>query len=147
MDPVQMLKDDHKKVKQLFKQFEKADDGKKMEIAREVFRELEVHSKVEEEIFYPAYKQKADEEGQETTNEAVEEHHVVDVLIKEMKAMKKVDETFEAKFTVLTENVEHHIEEEEQEMLPDAKKLLKDQSDELAQKMERRKKELLAAAR
>jgi hemerythrin-like domain-containing protein len=145
MDPVQMLKDDHKKVKQLFKQFEKADDGKKMEIAKEVFRELEVHSKVEEEIFYPAYKQKADEEGKETTNEAVEEHHVVDVLIKEMKAMKKVDETFEAKFTVLTENVEHHIEEEEQEMLPDAKKLLKDQSDELAQKMEKRKKEMMAA--
>ncbi|HZO28996.1 MAG TPA: hemerythrin domain-containing protein, partial [Chloroflexota bacterium] len=121
MDAVKLLKDDHKKVKELFRQFEKArsTDRKKV-IAEEAMHELEVHAEIEEEIFYPAAKAKADAEGKELVAEAVEEHHVVKVLIGELKSMREVNEQFEAKFTVLIENVEHHIEEEEKEMLPDA---------------------------
>ncbi len=107
--------------------------------------EMTVHEVIEEEIFYPAVKRKADEEGKELVAEAVEEHHVIDVLIKEMKAMRSIDEQYKAKFTVLQENVEHHVEEEEGEMFPDAKKLLGDDIEKLAERMDKRKQELMAA--
>jgi len=148
MDAVKLIKDDHKKVKDLFRQFEKARSAdRKMKIAQEVFQELEVHAEIEEEIFYPAAKAKADQEGKELVAEAVEEHHVVKVLIEEMKAIPQMNEQFEAKFTVLIENVEHHIEEEEKDMLPDAKKTLGDDIQALGDRMQARKGELMAAAR
>lgn len=148
MDAIKLLKDDHKKVKDLFRQFEKArSDSRKKAIAEEVFHELEVHSTIEEEIFYPAVKEKADQEGKEIVAESVEEHHVVDVLINELKAIPEVNEQYEAKFTVLTENVEHHIEEEEKEMFPEAKKLLGNDVKALGEKMQARKDELMATAR
>jgi len=148
VDAVKLLKDDHKKVKDLFRQFEKArSDDRKKAIAEEVFHELEVHAAIEEEMFYPAAKEKADKEGKELVAEAVEEHHVVKVLIGELQQMREVNEQFEAKFTVLIENVEHHIEEEEKEMLPDAKKALGDEIEAFGDRMERRKSQLMAAAR
>jgi hemerythrin-like domain-containing protein len=146
MDAVKLIKDDHKKVKDLFRQFEKARSAdRKKKIAEEVFQELEVHAEIEEEIFYPAAKAKADKEGKALVAEAVEEHHVVKVLIGELKALTEVNEQYEAKFTVLIENVEHHIEEEEKEMLPDAKKALGDDTGTLGDEMKARKEELLAA--
>jgi len=148
MDAVKLLKDDHKKVKDLFRQFESARTAdRKMKIAQEAMNELDVHAEIEEEIFYPAAKAKADNEGKELVAEAVEEHHVVKMLIAELKAMPEVNEQFEAKFTVLIENVEHHIEEEEKEMLPDAKKTLGKDIDMLGDQMAARKKELMAATR
>jgi hemerythrin-like domain-containing protein len=145
VDAVKLLKDDHKKVKDLFRQFEKArSTDRKMKIAQEAMHELEVHAEIEEEIFYPAAKAKADKEGKELVAEAVEEHHVVKVLIGELKALPEVNEQFEAKFTVLIENVEHHIEEEEKEMLPDAKKTLGKDIDVLGDQMKARKEELMA---
>ena len=147
MDAVKLIKDDHKKVKDLFRQFEKARTAdRKMAIAQEVFQELDVHAEIEEEIFYPAAKAKADREGKELVAEAVEEHHVVKMLISELKAMPQVNEQFEAKFTVLIENVEHHIEEEEQEMLPDAREKLGDDIQALGDEMQARKDELMAGA-
>jgi hemerythrin-like domain-containing protein len=146
VDAVKLLKDDHKKVKDLFRQFEKARSAdRKKKIADEAMHELEVHAAIEEEMFYPAAKEKADKEGKELVAEAVEEHHVVKVLIGELKEMPEVNEQFEAKFTVLIENVEHHIEEEEKEMLPDAKKALGDEIEALGDQMERRKSQLMAA--
>ncbi len=148
MDAVKLIKDDHKKVKDLFRQFEKARTAdRKMKIAEEAMHELEVHAEIEEEIFYPAAKSKADKEGKELVAEAVEEHHVVKVLIGELQAMREVNEQFEAKFTVLIENVEHHIEEEEKEMLPDAQKTLGDETKVLGDRMETRKQALMATAR
>src|SRR5947207_10396979 len=86
VDAVKLLKDDHKKVKDLFRQFEKARSAdRKKKIAEEAMQELEVHAAIEEEIFYPAAKAKADREGKELVAEAVEEHHVVKVLIGELK--------------------------------------------------------------
>jgi hemerythrin-like domain-containing protein len=148
MDAVTLLKDDHKKVKDLFRQFEKARSAdRKKKIAEDAMHELEVHAEIEEEIFYPAAKAKADKEGKQLVAEAVEEHHVVKVLIGELQAMAEVNEQYEAKFTVLIENVEHHIEEEEKEMLPDAKKTLGNDIDALGDQMKARKEELLAVSR
>ena len=146
MDAIKLLKDDHEKVKGLFRQFEKArSEDKKKQLADEIMMELEVHSTVEEEIFYPAVREKVGED--ELVAEAVEEHHVVDVLMKEIKELEPSDERFEAKMTVLIENVEHHIEEEEKEMLPDAKKKLGKDVEVLGDQMEQRKQQLMAVAR
>jgi hemerythrin-like domain-containing protein len=147
MDAIKLLKDDHKKVKDLFREYEKLGDRahvSKRRIAEQVFMELEVHTAIEEEIFYPAVREKSDKDGKELVAEGYEEHHVVDVLIRELKALQPEDEAYDAKFKVLTENVEHHIEEEEGEMLPDAEETLRDQLDELGERMLRRKEELTA---
>ncbi len=145
MDIFSMLKKDHTKVKALFKQFEAAKGAKKREIAEEVFQELEVHTQVEEEVFYPALEVEADKKGEELVREAYEEHHVVKLLMKELKALGKDEvDIFVAKFTVLQENVEHHIKEEENELFPKAKKLLKDDLDGISEEAVERKEELLA---
>lgn len=149
MDAITLLKDDHKKVKALFREYESAGDRAhqtKKRIAQQVFAELEVHTAIEEEIFYPAVTSRADKEGKELVDEGIEEHHVVDVLIAELKQLSPEDDQYDAKFKVLTENVEHHIEEEEGEMLPDAKKTLGGTLDELGERMMRRKQELQATA-
>ena len=147
MDAIRLLKDDHQKVKKLFREYEAAGEGKKHGIVEQVFHELEVHTTLEEEIFYPAVKAKADEKGQELVAESLQEHHVVDVLMKEMKRLDPEKPEYEAKFTVLMENVEHHAEEEEKEMFPDAEKKLRGELERLGGEMERRKQELTARAR
>ena len=147
MNAIRMLKADHKKVKGLFREYESAGDRayqRKRSIADRVFRELEVHSKLEEEIFYPAVREKTDEEGKELVLEGIEEHHVVENLIAELRGRDPEHEEFDAKFKVLTENVEHHIEEEEGEMLPNAQKVLRKELDRLGSEMEQRKKQLLS---
>ena len=148
MDAIKMLKDDHKKVKGLFRDYESAGDNAyktKLKIAMTVCDELEVHSTLEEEIFYPAVAAQSGEEGKDLVLEGIEEHAQVKVLIAELREMSPEDETFDAKFKVLTEDVEHHIKEEEEEMLPDARKKLGDELDAIGDKMEVRKQELMAA--
>lgn len=141
-DPIAMLKEDHKKVQQLFDEFEQASNSRsKGRIAREALMELDVHAGIEEEIFYPAFQAEM-EESNDIVLEAEEEHHVVHVLIGELRDMDPSDERFEAKFTVLAENVRHHIKEEEKEMLPKAKDLGKERLNELGQEMASRRKEL-----
>ena len=143
---IDMLKEDHEKVKTLFQQYEAAGDRAyktKQRIAEEVFTELEVHTTLEEEIFYPAVKRKADQDGQALVAEALEEHHVVAVLMEELKSLDPKDERYDAKFKVLMENVAHHIEEEEEEMLPDAEEILREQLERLGEQMQGRKEELM----
>ena len=114
-----MLREDHKKVKGLFEEFEQASDAKaKQRIVETALTELEVHSKVEEELIYPAIRAEIDDD--DLMDEALEEHHVVHALIGELKKMKPSDDRYDAKFTVLAENVRHHIKEEESEMFPKA---------------------------
>jgi hemerythrin-like domain-containing protein len=147
MDPIKLLKDDHQKVKQLFRDYEAASDKayqRKGTIAGKIFQELEVHTTLEEDIFYPAVEAKADKEGQKMVEEAEEEHHVVHVLLGELKTMDVQDEHFDAKMTVLIETVEHHIQEEEHEMLPDAQKTLGKDLEHLGEQMYARKQELMA---
>ncbi len=142
-DPVTLLKEDHVKVKGLFDKFENAkSDGAKKNAARKAIAELKVHAAIEEEIFYPAYdKALSSEEAHDILLEADEEHHVVHLLIDELDRMSDDDENFDAKFTVLAENVRHHIEEEEKEMLPKASKMEKNLLTQLAEQMSIRKKE------
>jgi hemerythrin superfamily protein len=117
---IEMLKADHEKVKGLFEEFESADRKERAEIAATAILELEIHADLEEKLIYPAIREEIEED--DMMNEAVEEHHLVHVLIKELKKLKPADEIFQAKFKVLGELVKHHIEEEEGEMLPKAEK-------------------------
>ena len=146
-DPVALLKEDHTMVKALFDKFESAkSEGPKVKAARQALIELKVHAAIEEEIFYPAFdKEISNKEAHEVYLEAEEEHHVAHVLIAELDALADDDEHFEAKFTVLAENVRHHIEEEETQMLPKAKALGKELLSQLGEQMATRKKELMAA--
>ena len=148
MDAIEMLKADHEKVKGLFRQYEAAGDRayqKKKSIAEEVFIEITVHSALEEELFYPAVKAETDKEGQELVAESVEEHHVVAMLIEELKELDPKDERYDAKFTVLMENVEHHIEEEEDELFPEAEDVIGDAIEDLGAQMKERKDQLMAS--
>jgi len=140
-DPIKLLKDDHKKVKELFTEFETADGRSKRRIANEAIMELDIHAAIEEEIFYPAMLEALKDEI--VVAEAEEEHHVVHVLIEELRGMEKPDVHFDAKFTVLAENVKHHIEEEEKEMLSKAGKAGKELLDQLGEQMLERKEALM----
>jgi len=116
---IDMLREDHKKVKGLFEEFEQAEDATtKKRIVETALTELEVHSKLEEELIYPAIRAEIDND--ELMDEALEEHHVVHGLLGELKKMKPGNERYDAKFTVLAENVRHHIKEEESEMFSKA---------------------------
>src|SRR6185295_20320440 len=100
-----MLKADHKKVKALFAQFQEARPQQQEDIAQTAIQELEVHAELEEGLIYPAIRQGIDDA--ELMNEANEEHHLVHVLIAELKELDPSDEAFAAKFTVLGELVKH----------------------------------------
>jgi hemerythrin superfamily protein len=137
---VSMLKEDHDRVKDLFDQFEAAKNRPaKMKIVRAALTELKVHAAIEEELFYPAVRKPL---GKEIMNEADEEHHVAKLLIAELDVMDGSESHFDAKFHVLSENVRHHIKEEEDEMLPKAKGVEID-FEALAEKMAARKEQLL----
>lgn len=117
---VEMLKEDHAHVKGLFEEFEAAEAQTQAGIAAKAIAELEIHAELEEKLIYPAIRKAIDDTN--LMNEAVEEHHLVHVLIAELKKLKPKDEKFHAKFCVLSELVKHHIEEEEGEMLPEAER-------------------------
>jgi hemerythrin superfamily protein len=120
-DAIQLLKADHREVEKLFSQFEKArGDERKMQIARQVCMELRVHTQIEEEIFYPASRDFLKDD--EIVNEAIVEHQAAKDLIDEIEGMEATDEMFEAKVTVLQEQIEHHVEEEEKELFPQLQK-------------------------
>ena len=143
-NPISMLKEDHKNVKELFDQFEKAKDERtQMQVARKAIGELKIHAAIEEEIFYPGIEEMVDDE--EIMKEATEEHHVAHFLIDELEGEELEPEVFHAKFIVLAENVRHHIKEEEGEMIPridrDAEEL-----EELGTRMMERKQQLQAGA-
>lgn len=112
-----------------------------------MFEELAIHEQIEEEIFYPAVREGASKEGVEIVLEGYEEHHVMDVLQEELKAASVEDENYDAKFKVLTENVEHHIEEEEGEMFAEARKALVNTADEVGERMLKLKEKLMGLTR
>jgi hypothetical protein len=145
-DALQLLRQDHQEVKDLFKRFEATEDRReKQEIAGTAIVELVVHSMIEEEIFYPAVRQELEGQGEdeEIMFEAEEEHHVVDLLIEELTTGKVSDDSFDAKFKVMAENVKHHIQEEESMMLPKAAELGSDRLNQLGDQMYERKMELM----
>jgi hypothetical protein len=110
-DAIALLKADHRKVEELFEQFEKASgDGRKRKLAEEICMELTVHARIEEEIFYPACMGKVEEDD---LNEAYVEHDGAKVLIAEIEAGGPGDDFYDAKVKVLSEMIEHHVGEEE----------------------------------
>lgn len=120
---IDLLIDDHKKVKKLFKDFdklkEKGGDEEKQALVEEICNELLLHTQVEEEIFYPAAREAVEED---MLNEAEVEHASAKDLIEQIQALKPSDPMYDAKVTVLGEYIEHHVEEEEKEMFPKVKK-------------------------
>jgi hemerythrin-like domain-containing protein len=145
MDAMQLLKDDHDKVKKMLQELDSTTErGVKTreELFTKVKQELEVHEAIEEEIFYPALKDHP--KTREIALEAYEEHHVVDTVMAEIEGVAFDDETWAAKFSVLKENLEHHIDEEEGEMFKQAKQVFdRDELEQLGESMDARKQELM----
>ena len=145
-DAVALIKADHRMVEQLFREFEEAGDRAyktKQRLVEQIIKELEVHATIEEETYYPAVEAKAKKDGKELVAEAIEEHHVVRILLGELSTTPAEDEAFDAKVTVLMENVRHHVEEEEEEMLPQSEEVLgKEELTRLGEEMAARKRQL-----
>ncbi|GAC1401501.1 MAG: hypothetical protein NVSMB52_15330 [Chloroflexota bacterium] len=137
------LKADHQAVKALFDDFENTDDrAMKTTIVNEALEELSLHATLEEELFYPAVRQSIEDEHG-VMNEADEEHHVAKILIAELEEMDGSESHYDAKFTVLAENVRHHIKEEEEDMFLKAQTTGID-FNALGEQMRGRKEELLS---
>jgi hemerythrin superfamily protein len=120
MDAITLLKNDHKTVQKLFREFEKTGDRAvktRRRLVDQMIKELTVHACIEEQLFYPAAR-KAAPDTKDHVLESVEEHHVVVWMLSELAGMDAADERFTAKVTVLIENVRHHVEEEEQDWFP-----------------------------
>ena len=119
-DAIVVLKEDHKNVKRLFKEFQAAEDGPaetKARIVKQILTELTVHTYLENEVMYPEVRRLLPDLDDDIL-ESYEEHHVADVLCMELSTMTPDDEHFDAKVTVLIESVTHHIDEEEKEWFP-----------------------------
>ena len=120
MDAITTLKDDHKAVEALFKRFEKAGDraySEKRAIVDRIVEELSKHAAIEEQLFYPVVRATVPK-TEDIALESLEEHHIVKWVLSELDEMSPEDERFDAKVTVLIENVRHHVKEEETEFFP-----------------------------
>ena len=143
MDALTLLKNDHQKMRKLLDELESTTErGVKTreQLFATIKGELTIHEIIEEEIFYPALKDHP--KAKDIVLEAYEEHHVVDTVMAELEDLPVDDETWGAKATVMKENVEHHMEEEEGEMFQKARQVFDDDElDELGTRMEQRKSE------
>jgi hemerythrin superfamily protein len=150
-DAISMLKADHEKVRGLLAQLEKSTEQgvkKREQLLSQIAEEVTIHTTLEEEIFYPSYRDAvAKKEDRKLYQEAIEEHHVVDLVMPEIEDTDPGSEVFSAKAKVLKEIIEHHAEEEEKEMFPRARKAMEaEELRELGQRMEARRAELKGAA-
>jgi hemerythrin superfamily protein len=149
MDAITLLKEDHQKVRKLFSDFEGLGDNAhktKRELVDKMIEELTVHAYIEEKFFYPAAREleakDGGEEPEELVKEAEEEHAQVKTLLAELEGMSPEDEYFDAKVTVVIDNVRHHAEEEEEQMFPKVRDGMgRNELQELGDRMERAKQE------
>jgi hemerythrin superfamily protein len=124
-DAITLLKSDHQAVEALFKQYEAAGDRAykaKRKLVDRIIRELSVHAAIEEMVFYPATRELSGE-VEDHVLESLEEHHIVKWVLRELDGMDPQHERFDAKVTVLIENVRHHVKEEEKDYFPRVRKL------------------------
>ena len=137
-DAIVMLKNDHKEILRVFKDFENAGDRalkRKGKLVDRIIELLTVHTYIENEVMYPRVRELVPD-LEDDVLESYEEHHVADVLIMELTNMSPSDERFDAKTTVLIENVEHHIDEEEDEWFPKVREALgRNQLQEIGEEM------------
>ena len=148
MNVFTLLKADHKKVAGILEKIDSTTErGVKTreELFTQLKTELDIHARIEETIFYPALKEA--DETRDITLEAFEEHRLVKQLLRELESLGKGEETWTAKFTVLKENIEHHVEEEEGEMFKKARKVISEEDAEtIGTRMEKAKAEQTKAA-
>ncbi len=143
-DAIALLKADHKEVKQWFEDFEEASgDNEKAALAQKICKALEVHTRIEEEIFYPAARRATGDN--DLLDEATVEHAGAKELVAQIKSMKPGDPLFDAKVKVLGEQIDHHVQEEEGELFPEARSAKMDLAA-LGEQLAARKKALMAAA-
>jgi hemerythrin-like domain-containing protein len=149
MNALELLKTDHDKVKKLLDEGESTTERAektRTELLATIKQELTLHEEIEETIFYPALKEHP--KAREIVLEGYEEHNVVDTVMGELEATDVTDETWGAKFKVMKENIEHHIEEEEGEMFKQARSVFDaDELQELGDRMAARKEQRTAAVR
>ena len=146
VDAIALLKTDHKKVRGLLETLDKTDaPARRTKLLAQIEVEVKAHTKVEEEIFYPAFKRKAEEsEELEMFFEAKEEHGLVDIILPKAKASDPAGEEFGARAKVLKDLIVHHAKEEEKEMFKAAKKLFdRDELKALGAQMQTRKRQIL----
>lgn len=146
MDALALLTADHNRVRGLFHRFKDAKDRAATDemrtVQQEIFTDLDVHTRIEEEVFYP-WAGDLSEEIAEAVEEGIQEHHVVTVLMDEIRGLDPGTDAFVAKMTVLIENVEHHAGEEEGELFPEVRSAADDDDlEEVADRLEARKQEL-----
>jgi hemerythrin superfamily protein len=142
-DAISLLKQDHQKVRKLLKRFQSSPSE---DLLDEIENELKVHTQIEEEIFYPAFRDAVEgkEQQEKLYYEALEEHHVVDLVLPEIKGTSEASEEFEAKGKVLKDLVEHHAGEEEKNMFPKARKAMgAAELRNLGMRLQERKEELM----
>ena len=143
MDVIKLLKQDHQKVKKILEELEETTERattKRQQLFAEVQSELRLHELVEEEIVYPAFREQS--KLKDIVLEGYEEHHVVDLIMDEIAGEPVTDETWAAKVKVMKENVEHHVEEEEDKMFPQARKLFAEEElEKLGEQVEQRKQQ------
>lgn len=138
MDAFSLLKADHQKVAELFEQLESAGGQGKLRVFEQIKTELELHTHIEEKIFYPAVEKP--EETHDLTLEAYEEHDAVKQLLRELSRARTANAEWQAKAKMLQENVEHHVEEEENELFPKAESALgNEEIERLGERMEAEK--------
>lgn len=157
MNAIELLKADHARVQELFRQYEKA-GGQHREIAEQIFTELEMHTTLEEELFYPALRGRVEPgmvelepptteeetEDEDLVVEALEEHVEVKILIDMLRALDPREAQFQTTFAELREGFEAHVGMEEDELMPDAEAVLGDELERLGRQMEERKAQLMA---
>lgn len=141
---VQLLKDDHKTVEDLFKRYEAAGEGaieEKRTIRDRVVKELSIHAHIEEVVWYPATKE-AQEEGEELVREALQEHAEAKEALRKLSALEPDDPQFDSVMTQLVKDVRHHVEEEENDMFPKVSEVLSSQElSELGERLQEAKKD------
>jgi hypothetical protein len=142
VNALDLLEEDHKKMKKLLEELDSTTErGVKTreELFAKVKKELQIHETIEEEILYPALKEHP--KAKEVVLEGYEEHHVADVILEELEGVSVDDERWGAKLSVLKENIEHHIEEEEDDMFKKARSIFEsDELEQMGERMEARKK-------
>jgi hemerythrin superfamily protein len=136
-DAVSVLKGQHREVEELFRKvLETHEVRARRELLHEIASALAMHTKIEEDIFYPAVRSLGTEEATALIDEALEEHHVVDLVLNELPRVSPRDDRFDAKMTVLSEIVDHHVKEEERDMFKRAQALGRERLEELGARLE-----------
>jgi iron-sulfur cluster repair protein YtfE (RIC family) len=141
-DPMTLLKHDHEMVKKLFRSINESDDQKE-DLFEKIRSALEIHASIEEEIFYPAVAQAKSTQAKNQVQEAQREHAQVKKILGQMESLEPSDDDWEMKLKELEQDVNHHVQEEEGEIFPEARKDLSDaQLSELGEQMSARKQQL-----